>query len=172
VIDQGPFFSSEDYPELATLTTAWRDIRAEALAAVPSMTFVRDNRVAAWTWGVLPFRVEADDRQVITDEQCVANRAVAPRTVGLVEALGVPVEAFSFSLLAAGATIAEHRHHEPFVTAALCLSGEGATIRVGGETRSYVDGQWILFDYTQPHSVTNKGPEPRVVLLVLVRSLA
>lgn len=132
------------------------------------MTFVGDRRVDQRSWAVLPMRVEPDDRPIFGDDACAKNRTLAPRTVTLIEALGPP-EAYSFSSLAAGATIAEHRHHRPLATASLSLSGgKLATIRVGNETRSYVDGGWLIFDYTQPHEVINGGSEPRIVLLVLV----
>ncbi len=117
---------------------------------------------------MLPLRVEADDRAVFPDDICAANRTLAPITVALVEGLG-RIEAFSFSVLAPGASIAEHRHHRRFFTACLCLAGgESASLRVGGETRPYVDGEWLIFDYTQPHAVANRGTRPRVVLLVLL----
>jgi hypothetical protein len=87
----------------------WHEMRAEAISTKSQMTFVGDRRVDQRSWAVLPMRVEPDDRPIFGDDACAKNRTLAPRTVTLIEALGPP-EAYSFSSLAAGATIAEHRH--------------------------------------------------------------
>jgi aspartyl/asparaginyl beta-hydroxylase (cupin superfamily) len=163
-----PFLEPSRFPQLTVLTDAFEEIRLEALATLPHVTYVADRRVQPEEWGVLPFWLDADDRRVIGDEQCARNRLLAPRTVELLESIG-PVEEASFSSLAPGATIAPHRHYRPFVTASLCLAGgDDASITVGGETRPYANGEWLVFDYTQSHSVVNRGPNPRTVLLVLL----
>lgn len=162
------FFDPADFAQLRPLTAARDELRSEAVAASTDMTAVSDRRSEPDAWMVLPLRVEADDRVVFSDEHCARNRRRAPRTVELVEAIE-HVEAYSFSALAAGADIAAHRHHRPFVTASLCLSGgDGAVMKVGRESRQFVDGEWLVFDYTQPHAVVNHGSSTRLVLLVLL----
>lgn len=167
-VRRDPFITVGRYRDLSTLGAAWQDVHAEALTTVPNMSAVNDGRVGASDWRALPLWVEPEDRGVFPDEVCEKNRRLAPLTVSLVEALG-PVEACSFSLLAPGGAIAKHRHDRPFATAALCLDGgENARIRVAGVWRSYINGEWIIFDYTKPHEVTNDGPRARIVLLVLL----
>ena len=167
-IDPEPFIDADRYPDLTSLTESWREIRDEAVASATEMTFLADNRVGPTDWAVLPLWLEEDDRHVLGEELCAKNRLLVPTTVGLLSSIG-PVEAASFSSLAPGASIAGHCHHRPFVTASLCLDGdEDASISVGGQTRCYTNGAWIVFDYTQSHSVVNRGPNPRIVLLVLL----
>jgi aspartyl/asparaginyl beta-hydroxylase (cupin superfamily) len=163
-----PFVDVDLYPELEAIGARFDDIRGEAIAAREHMTLVTDHRTGPGDWAVLPFRVEAEDREVIPDDLCATNRRLAPITVGLIESIP-DVEAYSFSSLASESRIAGHRHYQPFVTAQLCLAGgEGAEITVGGESRSYTDGRWLVFDYTLVHSVSNAGSHERTVLLVLL----
>lgn len=163
-----PFLDIGLFPHLEPLTAAAAEIAAEADRVRSHLAAVEDPRTRTGAWRALPFRVEPDDASVFPESVCAAHRALAPITTELVESID-GVEAYSFSALAPASSIARHRHHRPFVTAALCLrGGQGAAITVGDERRPYVDGSWVIFDYTLPHSVENLGPEDRVVLLVLL----
>jgi aspartyl/asparaginyl beta-hydroxylase (cupin superfamily) len=163
-----PFYDPGWFPELASVRSAWRELRDEALAARLLMSQVDDSRTEGGGWAVLPLLPEAEDRVLYTEEACARCRSAAPRTVALVGSL-TGLRGYVFSSLAPGARIAAHQHSQPQVTAALCLQGGGeSSIEVGGERRAFVDGQWTVFDYTLVHAVTNDGVLDRIVLLVLL----
>ena len=162
------FLEPDAYPELAGIRAVWEELRDEALATRAEAFLITDGRAAPGTWSVLPLLPEEEDRHVFSEAETARLRALAPRTVAL---LGQHerVLAYAFSILAPGADIAQHRHHQPHVTASLCLQGGGtAILTAGGEARPFVDGEWTVFDYTQPHSVINRGELERIVLLVLL----
>jgi len=163
-----PFYDAARFPELESVRAAWREVRDEAVAARSRMSHVDDSRTRAGDWAVLPLLPEAEDRALYTDAECARHRSAAPRTVELVERLA-GVRGYVFSSLASGAHIAAHQHSQPYVTAALCLQGgAGSSIEVGGELRTFVDGEWTVFDYTLVHAVTNVGSIDRIALLVLL----
>jgi aspartyl/asparaginyl beta-hydroxylase (cupin superfamily) len=163
-----PFLDPAAYPQLATIGARWEDLRDEALAARSRMQPVDDSRSTPGAWSFLALLPEEEDRALAPEALTAANRALVPRSVELLD--GVPgLLGYGFSCLAPGTAIAAHRHHQPRVTASLCLHGAaGASLEVGGEQRDYEDGEWLVFDYTRSHAVRNDGPLERLVLLVLL----
>jgi quercetin dioxygenase-like cupin family protein len=162
------FVDPERYDGLELIGDRWTELRAEALGALPSMPFMTDNRSEKGTWALLPLRPEEDDIGVFPKHRLRAYRELTPLTVGVVESAVSP-EAYAYSALAPGASIQGHRHHRPRVTASLCLFGGGESdIDVAGERRTFVDGEWLVFDYRAEHSVRNRGKEFRIVLMILL----
>jgi len=156
------------YPELHPIQQEWQVFRAEALGALPHMTFIRDHRVDGNSWKVLPLLPEAEDRSLISLEVSRRARELAPRTVAAVEGVA-NIQAYAISVLTAGGKIRAHHHHNRYVTATLCLqSGSESYISVAGERRDFRDGELLIFDYTLSHEVVNRGSEDRIVLLMLL----
>lgn len=157
------------YPELESIAARYEVIRDEALAAKSAMTDIHDSRARPGVWSVLPLLAEKEDREVVSQGVCRANRCLAPRTTEIIRAALPSVEAYAFSALEANGHIRPHRHANAFVTAALCLQdGGNSYIVVDGKRRDYRDGEVVVFDYTLEHEVFNLGPNERIVLLVLV----
>lgn len=157
------------YPELEQIASRYEVIRDEALAARAAMMNILDSRARPGTWRVLPLLAENEDRGVVPDSICRANRCLAPETTKMIRATLPRVEAYSFSALEANGHIRPHRHTNLFVTAALCLQdGGNSYIVVDGRRRQYRDGEVIVFDYTLQHEAFNLGPNARIVLLMLL----
>ena len=97
------------------------------------------------------------------------NCARCPETAKLIEQLpGGTVREAMVSLLEPKAIIKPHRDSgNQLLTCHLGLRiPSDCAIRVGGETRTWSEGQCIIFDTTFEHEAWNKSDEPRVVLLV------
>jgi aspartyl/asparaginyl beta-hydroxylase (cupin superfamily) len=160
------FFEERDFPHLVAIGEDWEAIRDEAIGASALMQHIGDQRAESGTWSILPLLAEQRDREVFPDSTCRRNLRSTPITARLLDSTP-GVRAAAFSTLDGGSRIAPHRHSESNVTASLCLDGgENAFLTVGGETRSYADGTWSIFDYTQEHSVINRGTVSRTVLLL------
>lgn len=157
------------YPELSPIQAAWQEIRGEALASLDRMTFIEDERTEPRSWKVLPLLPEDEDRGVFPEGALEESRALAKRTVAIVERSAPTIAAYAFSALRPGGFIRAHTHNNAYVTASLCLDGgSGASIVVDGQRRDYVDGEMIIFDYRLVHEVVHKGDRARVVLLLLL----
>jgi beta-hydroxylase len=160
--------SLDNYPELTNIQRHWKTIRDEAIVSRRFSIPILDGRSANGLWKVLPLKTEPEDQIVISDELCLKNRKVAPRTVELLESIH-SVQAYSFSFLSSGGRIKPHRHQNPFVTASLCLqSGENSYMFVDGEQRNFQDGEFLVFDYRRLHEVANEGSSERISLLILL----
>ena len=97
------------------------------------------------------------------------NCARCPQTAKLIEQLpGGTVREAMVSLLEPKAIIKPHRDSgNQLLTCHLGLRiPSDCAIRVGGETRTWSEGQCLIFDTTFEHEAWNKSDEPRVVLLV------
>lgn len=162
------FYPIEEYPELEILRSNWKTIRDEAWSLREQMLWIEDERTRGKAWAFAPLRVEEEDRDVMLDKVGRELRSEARRTVELVSQ--VPgVLGYAFSLLLAGATIAEHAHSNPYVTAILGLEVEAPCwIRVASDTRAIKEQRFVIFDYTLPHEVRNESKTNRLVLLVLL----
>ena len=72
-----------------------------------------------------------------------------------------------YSLLKPGTHIAPH--HGMLNTRLIChlplIVPEGCALRVGPETRSWVEGQALIFDDSFEHEAWNRGAGTRIVLL-------
>lgn len=117
---------------------------------------------------ILPLVPEPEDSNPISDQVFAQARTLAPITTAKMSELPYIVS-YAFSRVAPGAEIPEHDHWNPYLVALLCLTtGPGVWIRVGGETRTFAQGEIILFDYTLPHAVANPSDQERIVLLMVI----
>jgi aspartyl/asparaginyl beta-hydroxylase (cupin superfamily) len=162
------FFPAGDYPELDHVRSEWREIRDEARSLLSTMMWVEDYRTVGKVWAFGPLLLEEGDRTLDRDRMCTFMRQRATRTMTLLREIPTLLGC-GFSLLVAGARIAEHVHTRPFVTAILGLSpAHPCWITVGGETQPIREGEFTIFDYTQPHDVVNASDADRLALLVLL----
>jgi len=97
------------------------------------------------------------------DQHC----EMCPRTAEILKSVPLVWEGF-FSALKAGKHIPEHSDDLNF--ALTCHMGlkvpAGCSIRVGSETRPWVQGKTILFNSSFLHEAWNQSDEDRIVLLV------
>ncbi|MFY1679253.1 aspartyl/asparaginyl beta-hydroxylase domain-containing protein [Streptomyces sp. WMMC905] len=99
---------------------------------------------------------------------------VAPTAYRVLEEYAVrtgtlcPLLECHFSTLLPGATIAPHCDLWNFsINLHLAVDiPDGCSITVAGETRSWVEGKCLLFDYSFEHEARNEGIRPRTCLLV------
>ena len=73
---------------------------------------------------------------------------------------------YGFSFLRPKAVLVPHHHTADRVSLLLSLQGQacGAYSWVDGQTRRFVDGEFLGLDYRRSHSAYNPGPLDRVVL--------
>ena len=174
------FFDAEHFPWLGELEAATTTIVAELeailadpeAALTPYISLPPGVPASKWSgldksldWGAFHLWKEGER----FDEAC----ARAPRTAALVESLpichikGRSPNVF-FSILKAGSHIPAHTGvtnvrsvvHLPLIVP------EGCEFRVGGETRSWVQGQAFAFDDTIEHEAWNRSAADRAVLII------
>jgi aspartate beta-hydroxylase len=174
------FFDREHFPWLDRLEAAADQIRLELAAIlatadpglapyVEQPSGVPQNKWSpldrSLDWGAL--HLWRDGTRI--EEAC----ARAPKTAALVEKLPlcrIPgrAPAVFFSILRAGKSIPPHTGvtnvraivHLPLIVP------EGCTFRVGGETRSWVEGEAFVFDDTIEHEARNPTARDRAVLIL------
>lgn len=154
------FYEINEFPGLAALSGAWREIRVE-LDALGGHGFVDwpEHDLYAGDWRAYPL-YRFGERLLAT---CIA----CPRTMALVEAVPGMVTA-GFSRLAPGTRIRPHtgysgdllRFHLGLTEAA------GCGLRVGNEVRQWSPGSAFVFDDTVEHEAWNLGAAHRVILLL------
>ena len=101
---------------------------------------------------------------------CHAERC--PATIKALERAPIPVirgrsPMALYSLLKPGTHIAPH--HGMLNTRLIChvplIAPEGCALRVGSETRSWREGETLIFDDSFEHEAWNRAPSTRIVLL-------
>jgi aspartate beta-hydroxylase len=177
-LPQIQFFDRAQFPWLDKLEAATADIRAELIEVL------RED-------GAFTPYVEADPTRPATDTQGMMGNpdwsafylwrdgapdpvgaARCPRTLKALE--GAPLAmtpgrtpSVLFSLLKPGAHIPAH--HGFINTRLIChlpvITPPGCRLRVGSETREWVDGKAWVFDDTIEHEAWNTSDQTRVVLL-------
>src|SRR3954452_2465214 len=174
------FFDREMFPWLGELESATATIVAELNAILanpdpgltPYISLPSGVPDSKWSgldksldWGAFHLWKEGER----FDEAC----ARVPRTAALVESLpicridGRAPNVF-FSILRAGSHIPPHTGvtnvrgvvHLPLIIP------EGCEFRVGGETRSWVQGQAFAFDDTIEHEAWNRSEDDRAILII------
>lgn len=174
------FFDRDQFPWLDELEAATATIKAELQAilaeaceeltpyislppGVPENKWSGLNKSLDWS----AFHLWKEGERF--DQAC----ARAPRTAALVESLpichikGRGPNAF-FSILKAGSHIPAHTGvtnvrsvvHLPLIVPGQC------EFRVGGETRSWVEGEAFAFDDTIEHEAWNRSEQDRAVLII------
>src|SRR5437868_6407531 len=174
------YFDREHFPWLGELEAATGTILAELEAILadpepgltPYISLPPGVPASKWSgldksldWGAFHLWKEGER----FDEAC----ARAPRTAALVEALPIcRIEGRApnifFSILKAGSHIPAHTGvtnvrsvvHLPLIVP------NGCEFRVGGETRSWVQGEAFAFDDTIEHEAWNRSDRDRAVLII------
>ena len=165
-----------NFPSAAQFSSAWRSIRDEAQAVAQQMhrvprfheimreqTSISANDLRDWRMFILRAYGAEFPR----------NMAVCPTLAALVAA-SPDVLSASISFLAPGKHIPEHRG--PFrgvlrfyLVLSMPLAADGrpaALLKVAGTDYRLADGEYLLWDDTFPHEVTNDSDEVRTVLLL------
>jgi aspartate beta-hydroxylase len=174
------FFEAEHFSWLGELEAATTTIVAELEAILadpqaeltPYISLPSGVPASKWSgldksldWGAFHLWKEGER----FDEAC----ARAPRTAALVESLSIchikgRAPNVFFSILKAGRHIPAHTGvtnvrsvvHLPLIVP------EGCEFRVGGETRSWVQGRAFAFDDTIEHEAWNRSEHDRAILIV------
>ena len=162
------FYSSEEYPELTSACSEWREIRDEGWGIRSEMMWIEDERTDDRAWSFGPLVVEEAARTSDRNRLCEALRVKTPHTMKILR--DIPgLLACGFSLLRAHSRIRMHSHVDPCVTASLCLSpADPCWITAGCETRHFYQGELIIFDFTLPHEIVNDSSTDRLALLMLL----
>lgn len=154
------FIDKHEFNVVEPLEAGWNDLRAECLA-LPSGSYEpwvqREMYGEGWSvYGLVAFGERID-----------AALSACPRTASLLA--GVPgIATAGFSRMAPGTHIKPHvgwvhsvyRLHLGLVVPPDCA------LRVGAETRSWREGECLIFDDTVEHEAWNRSSEARVVLLL------
>lgn len=162
------FHPTDLYPVLDELEKHWMALKIEAIHSLKKMFYISDERINNNEWRVLPLVPEEEDR-IHMDPSVIKNaRKYAPFTCKLLDGIH-NIHAYAFSSLAPKATIKAHQHHNPYVTAMLCLQADGDVyIENDGQRKYFKEGETIVFDYTLMHKVVNNSDTERIVLLILM----
>jgi beta-hydroxylase len=168
---QRTFFEVSEFPWVAEVEAAFPAIRAELDALLAR----RDE--------IPNFQEISTDQRVLTEgadwktfffwaygHEAGENTARCPATARALR--GIPgMRTAMFSILAPGKHVPEHRGPWKGVLRyhlALRVPGEPgqARIRVGSESRAWVEGRSLVFDDSHPHEVWNDVPAHRAILFV------
>jgi beta-hydroxylase len=162
-----PYVDVTAFPELAPLAENWQTIRDEAKAL-----FAEGHLRAAAKHNDIGFHSffhSGWKRFYVKwyDEPLPSAKALAPRTVALVESIP-SVNAAMFALLPPGATLGAHR--DPFAGSLryhlglITPNSAACRIVVDGERYAWRDGEPVMFDETFIHTAENATETPRVIL--------
>lgn len=154
------FLPAERFPHTFRLQAAWNVIRAEG-QTLPGGEFCPWPETALHDGGWSVYGLFAAGRAIL------ANCVFCPETTKLLQHLPGVTNA-GFSRLAAGSRI---RPHTGYAGTVLRLHlglvvPPGCGLRVGTETRSWQEGQCLLFDDKIDHEAWNGGDGDRLILLV------
>jgi len=154
------FLNTDQFPFVRELEAAWTDVRDECLD-LPESTFEpwvqREMYGEGWSvYGLIAFGKRIEEAL----KSCPRTAALVARVPGLTTA--------GFSRMAPGTHIKAHvgwvhtvyRLHMGLVVPPDCA------LRVGLETRSWREGECLVFDDTVEHEAWNRSPKTRVVLLL------
>lgn len=173
-LPQIPFYDRETFPWVAELEAATDDIRQEMLALTeefaPYVTGSADRPRPASNpllddpqWGAC---------HLLQNGLPTAAADHCPRTMRALAALPQPVipgrsPMALFSRLKPGTHI--QPHHGLLNTRLIChlplVVPDHCGIRVGDETRSWREGELLIFDDSFEHEAWNRGPDTRTILL-------
>lgn len=154
------FYDSNRFEFTAQLEANWQTIQTE-------LQLLHQKDFVAWpekflygkgwdTFGFYAFGLKVN-----------RNCKLCPKTTKLLEQVPDLVSA-GFSSLAPGTHIQPHNGYPDGVLR--CHLGltvpEDCAIRVGSDTRNWVEGKCLVFDDTLEHEAWNRSPHTRVVLLL------
>jgi beta-hydroxylase len=154
------FLETADYPFCKVLEARWETFRAEALALNRQKFMVfPERRLYETGWDVFPFYAFG--------RRLEKNCELCPETSRFLACVPDLTTA-AFSRLEPGTHIKPHvgyqetvlRYHLGLVVPQACA------IRVGPETRSWREGQSLVFDDTTEHEAWNRSESVRIVLII------
>ena len=173
-IDVTPILPADALPALAELQRNWRTVQGE----LEPLLAEREDIPA---FG----KLSPDHRRIANSSawksyffegygfRSAKNRAACPQTAAMLDRIPGLVVAF-FSIMEPGTHVPRHRGltkawincHLPLVVP----RGPGrCEMAVNEAMQRWREGEWLLFDETNPHEVWNTTGEPRVVLFLQVR---
>lgn len=174
LIGDDPVIDPEELPNLTELRDNWRVVAAELAPlmrereAIPAFGKISpDHRRIASTPAWKSFFFEGYGFRSET------NRRKCPRTAEMLDRIPGLVVAF-FSIMEPDTHVPRHRGltkawlncHLPIDVPA----GPGrCEMQVADKRVQWHEGEWLVFDETNPHEVWNTCPQPRVVLFLQVR---
>jgi aspartate beta-hydroxylase len=177
-LPQIQFFDRQEFAWVSALESELDVIRAEARAVLDAGTgFVpyvqrEANRPAFNERGLLDSPDWGAFFLIKNGETVAANAALCPRTFAAISRIPLcridkRTPSVLFSLLRPGARIPPHHGfmnarligHLPLIVPPNCA------LRVGNETRSWREGEVMLFDDSIEHEAWNPSGEPRIVLI-------
>ena len=161
-------------PGLGELAAHWHEIQSELIPLLA-------DRSAIPSFG----KISPDHRRIANSDhwksfffegygyRSSANRAQCPRTAELLDRVPGLVVAF-FSIMEPQTHVPRHRGlTKAWLNCHLPLAvpnGPGrCAMEVGGNEVTWREGEWLIFDETNPHEVWNDTEEARVVLFLQVR---
>lgn len=154
------FLAPTQFDFIANLRSVWQDIRDEYLA-------LPQNSFEPWVQRFMYDQGWSVYGLVAFGDRIEEALATCPRTAA--ELAGVPgLTTAGFSRLAPGTHI---KPHEGWVTTvyrahlALEVPDDGCALRVGDETRTWREGDVLVFDDTTEHEAWNRSDQTRTVLL-------
>jgi aspartate beta-hydroxylase len=162
-----PWHDPGDFEWTRRLPESFEEVRAETMALMEgdrfrlnplSPDFARDT--GEWN------ELRLFNKGTRYDDAC----ALCPATTRLVES--IPGGTSAGSVFLASMTPGTHlRPHFGFHNARLrCHLGisipDGCAMRVADETRTWTEGEWIVFDDSFEHELWNRGDRERLVLIV------
>lgn len=160
-LEARPWRERSEFEGIAILEANWETIRDEVFSA-RERAFQRfdDGTPHSGDWNALYLRYGARPVE--------ENRPLVPRSVEIANSLPRVGVMAMISALNPGAHIAPHCGVHNFrMTAHLGLRiPDGCTFRVAGETRTWREGECLVFDDSFEHEVWNRGTGTRYVLLI------
>lgn len=173
LIPNTPIIDASEVPGLAALGENWRAIREELCPLLADTTSIP-------AFG----KISPDHRRIAPSDHWKSfffvgygfrperNRRLCPKTAALLDQVPNLVVAF-FSIMEPGTHVPRHRGltkawlncHLPLVVP----SHGRCEMQVADETVSWKEGEWLVFDETNPHEVWNDTDEARIVLFLQVR---
>ena len=168
-----------NFPSSARFSTAWRQLREEALCIQASLATVPRFHELMPQQASISANDERDWRLFVVKAYGVTvpgNATRCPKLAGLVSSSPEVLSA-ALSFLAPGKHVPEHRG--PFRGVFRYYLGlsvppdadglPGTTLTIDSSEYRLGDGQWLLWDDTFAHEVRNRSEEVRIALLLDVR---
>lgn len=154
------FYSNSNFAFTRMLEQQWHTVRDECLA-LPSAEFVAwpETQIYNRGWDVYGL--------MVLRKPMLENCIFCLRTYALLQQIPQLVNA-GFSRLAPGSQIAPHiGYTDQVLRLHLTLQSNPACgLRVAGETRTWIEGECLIFDDTKLHEAWNHGQHERLVLLL------
>jgi beta-hydroxylase len=126
--------------------------------------------VDAWysgAWNVIPLKTPHDHKIGAAEQKALLERNRAACPVADEVTRFIPGNSLvGFSILSPGCEIDTHEHEDGQFICHVGLSiPPGCGLRVRDETRTWVEGEALVFDEAAPHSAYNRGDAPRAAFL-------